>query len=74
MDGVVCAKGKQYIPVVLSREEIDLISGNFKRPYCLIISIMYGCGLRISECLSLLVNNFNFDMEILIYMRVKVKK
>lgn len=26
---------------------------------------MYGCGLRISECLSLRVHNFNFDMKIL---------
>jgi site-specific recombinase XerD len=26
---------------------------------------MYGCGLRISECLSLRVHNFNLDMRIL---------
>ena len=31
----------------------------------LIISLLYGCGLRISECLSLRAHNFNFDTRIL---------
>jgi integron integrase len=74
VDGVVRAKRKPYIPVVLSREEIDLIIGNLKMPYRLIISLMYGCGLRISECLSLRVNNFNFDMKVLTIHDGKGKK
>ncbi len=74
MDGVVRAKRKPYIPVVLSREEIDRIIGILKMPYRLIISLMYGCGLRISECLSLRVNNFNFDMRILTIHDGKGKK
>ena len=48
VDGVVRAKRKQYIPVVLSREEIDRIIDSLKMPYSLIISLMYGCGLSIS--------------------------
>jgi len=74
VDGVVRAKRKPYIPVVLSREEIDRIIGNLKMPYRLIISLMYGCGLRISECLSLRVNNFNFDMKVLTIHDGKGKK
>ena len=74
VDGVVRAKRKPYIPVVLSREEIDRIVDNLKMPYRLIISLMYGCGLRISECLSLRVNNFNFDMKILTIHDGKGKK
>jgi len=74
VDGVVRAKRKPYIPVVLSREEIDRIVGNLKMPYRLIISLMYGCGLRISECLSLRVNNFNFDMKVLTIHDGKGKK
>ena len=35
---------------------------------------MYGCGLRISECLSLRVQNFNFDMRILTIHDGKSKK
>ncbi len=74
VDGVVRAKRKPYIPVVLSREEIDRVVGNLKMPYRLIISLMYGCGLRISECLSLRVNNFNFDMKVLTIHDGKGKK
>lgn len=74
VDGVVRAKRKPYIPVVLSREEIDCIVDNLKMPYRLIISLMYGCGLRISECLSLRVNNFNFDMKVLTIHDGKGKK
>ncbi len=65
VDGIVRAKRKPYIPVVLSREEVHLIIDLMRPPHKLIISLMYGCGLRISECLSLRVHNFNFDMKIL---------
>lgn len=65
VDGVVRAKRRPYIPVVLSREEVYQIFELMKHPHKLIITMMYGCGLRISECLSLRVNNFNFDMKIL---------
>ncbi len=74
VDGVVRAKRKPYIPVVLSREEIDRVIGNLKMPYRLIISLMYGCGLRISECLSLRVRNLNFDMKVLTIHDGKGKK
>lgn len=65
IDGVARAKRKPYIPVVLSREEVLRVIHCLEYPYKLIISLMYGCGLRISECLSLRVQNFNFDMKIL---------
>ena len=74
VDGVVRAKRRPYIPVVLSKEEVHRIIGFLKHPYKLIISLMYGCGLRISECLSLRVQNFNFDMKILTIHDGKGKK
>ncbi len=74
VDGIVRAKRKPYIPVVLSREEVDCIIALLKHPYRLIISLMYGGGLRISECLSLRVHNFNFDMKILTIHDGKGKK
>lgn len=74
VDGIVRAKRKPYIPVVLSREEVDRIIALLKHPYRLIISLMYGSGLRISECLSLRVHNFNFDMKILTIHDGKGKK
>ena len=64
-EGVVRTKCKPYIPVVLSREEIDKIIGFLNYPYDLIAKLLYGCGFRLSECLSLRVNNFNFDAGVL---------
>lgn len=74
VDGIVRAKRKPYIPVVLSREEIDQVIALLNHPYRLIISVMYGGGLRISECLGLRVQNFNFDMKILTIHDGKGKK
>jgi len=74
IDGVVRAKHKPYIPVVLSREEIDIVLSYMSNPYKLMIELMYGCGLRISECISFRVHNFNFDMGILTIHDGKGKK
>jgi integron integrase len=65
MNGVVRAKRKPYIPVVLSREEINAILLHLAAPYDLIVKLLYGCGLRLSECLQLRVNCFNFDSGVL---------
>ena len=65
VEGVVRAKRKPYIPVVLSREEVDRIVNNARYPYDLIIKLLYGCGLRLGECMSLRVQNFNFDFGVL---------
>jgi len=74
IDGVVRAKRKRYIPVVLSREEIDVIVGNLKYPYDLVVKLLYGCGLRLFECLNLRVQSFNFDFRILTIHDGKGKK
>lgn len=60
VDGVVRAKRSNYIPVVLSREEIDQIISHLTPPYDLVVKLLYGCGLRLSECVSLRVHCFNF--------------
>jgi len=65
IDGVVRAKRRPYIPVVLSREEIDAIVANLKYPYDLVVKLLYGCGLRLFECLNLRIKGFNFDFQIL---------
>jgi integron integrase len=65
VDGVVRAKRKPYIPVVLSREEIDAVLTHLSPPYDLVVKLLYGCGLRLSECLNLRVHCFNFDAGIL---------
>jgi integron integrase len=63
--GVPRAKKSLYIPMVLSREEIDAIVQHLYSPYSLIVKLLFGCGLRLFECLQLRVRDFNFDAGIL---------
>jgi integron integrase len=65
VDGVVRAKRKPYIPVVLSREEINAVLKHLAPPYDLVVKLLYGCGLRLFECLGLRVQCMNFDAGIL---------
>ncbi len=74
IEGVVRAKRKPYIPVVLSREEIDRILQNLQYPYDLVVKLLYGCGLRLSECMKLRIHNFNFDHHVLTIHDGKGKK
>jgi integrase len=62
---VVRAKRKPYVPVVLSRAEIAAILPHLSPPYDLVVKLLYGCGLRRSECLNLRVHCFNFDAGVL---------
>ena len=68
------AKRKPYIPVVLSREEVDSVIGRLETPYDLVAKLLYGCGLRLSECLRLRVQDINFDSGILTVHGGKGKK
>lgn len=59
------AKKSKDIPVVLSRKEIDGVIKFLGYPYDLVVKLLYGCGLRLFECVNLRVKNFNFDAGIL---------
>jgi integron integrase len=65
VEGVVRAKRRPYIPVVLSRPEVDRVIGLLEPPYDLIAKLLYGCGLRLFECLKLRVQDLNFDLQVL---------
>jgi len=54
-DTVVRARRTRYIPVVLSRAEIDAVIARLHAPYHLAVQLLYGCGLRLNECLTLCV-------------------
>jgi integron integrase len=59
------AKRSSYIPIVLSRQEIDAVIGNLRPPFDLVIKLLYGCGLRLFEGVKLRVKDFNFDAGML---------
>lgn len=68
------AKQSRYVPVVLSRREIDAVIKHLEHPYSLVVRLLYGCGLRLFECVKLRVQNFNFDEGILTVQDGKGKK
>lgn len=74
IEGVVRAKQRQNIPVVLSRKEVDLILYHLAPPYNLVVQLLYGCGLRLFECLKLRVQDFNFSTGLLTVHDGKGKK
>jgi integron integrase len=65
VEGVVRAKRTKYIPVVLSRAEVDRVIHFLADPYDLVAKLLYGCGLRLFECLKLRVQDLNFEMRVL---------
>jgi len=65
VNGVVRAKNRRRTPVFLTREEIFAILAHLATPYDLIVKLLYGCGLRLFECLQLRVHNLNFDERLL---------
>jgi len=65
IDGVVRAKKRPYIPVVLSKNEVHRVFEHLRYPYDLVVKLLYGCGLRLFESLNLRVKDFNFDGGIL---------
>jgi len=65
LDGVVRAKRRPYVPVVLSRAEVDAVLGQMDPPYRLVGTLLYGCGLRLMECLELRIHCLNLDAMLL---------
>lgn len=54
-------KQSQKLPVVMSFQETDQMLSQFSGLHLLQSRIMYGCGLRISDCLRLRVKDLDFQ-------------
>ena len=59
------AKKTTYIPTILSRKEIDAIITNLNDPVALLVKLLYGCGLRLTEGLNIRTQDLDFDEEII---------
>lgn len=55
------AKRPRTLPVVLTRGEIEKVLGHLPSPYGLMGRLIYGAGLRLRECLSLRIQDIEFD-------------
>jgi integron integrase len=51
------------LPVVLSRDEIRLLISNLQGEFQLMALLLYGGGLRLSECLNLRVSDIDFSLN-----------
>ena len=66
ISGAVRAKKKKNLPVVLSVDEVKLLFSQVDGTRRLILELIYGCGLRVSEFTRLRVMNLDFENGMLI--------
>jgi site-specific recombinase XerD len=60
LESIVRAKRPQHLPVVLSSEEVRRIFERLSGTELLIARLLYGSGLRLSECLRLRIKDVDF--------------
>lgn len=61
VEGIAPARRSSYVPTVLSPTEVRTLLGLLHAPYSLCISLMYGGGLRLSECVGLRVKDVDVE-------------
>lgn len=67
MRGLVRARRSEHVPVVMTRAEVRDVLAELTGENWLMASLMYGAGLRLSECLRLRVQDIDFGAnEILV--------
>jgi integron integrase len=57
---VIRARKPQHVPVVMTREEVKSILSHLQGDKWLMVSLMYGAGLRLMECLRLRIQDIDF--------------
>ena len=62
---IVPATRPRRLPIVLSTAEVRAILGRLRDPERLVVSLLYGSGLRILECVSLRVKDIDLDRRII---------
>ena len=71
----VRSKKPRRLPVVLSRTEIQQLFSHLKSPtHRLMANLLYGCGMRLMECVRLRVLDIDFAYQQIIVREAKGKK
>ena len=63
LEGLVRAKRRRKLPVVLSPEEVKKIFAHLAGVDRLFLSLLYGTGMRLTECLRLRVKDVDFAYD-----------
>ena len=71
---VAQARTPARLPVVLSRTEVAAILAELRGAVRLIVSLLYGSGLRLSESLELRVKDIDFERQQVVVRRGKGQK
>jgi integron integrase len=66
VEGIVPALRPRRLPVVLSQREVRGILRELEDPYRLCVELMYGSGLRVTECVKLRVKDVDLDRRELV--------
>ena len=61
---LVRAKAQIYLPVVMTLSEVSRVIANMGGIHLLMAKILYGCGLRLMECVRLRVKDLDFDRNL----------
>jgi integron integrase len=72
--GLGQAKKERRLPVVLTREEVQAILSRLTSTKWLMASLLYGAGLRLSECLRLRVKDIDFAKNLIVVREGKGDK
>jgi len=57
------AQERKHIPVVLTKEEVKKVLQNLTGIYKLMVTLMYGCGLRMNEVLNIRIKDLDFGFD-----------
>jgi integron integrase len=68
------ARRTRHIPTVLSQREALVLLGFLQGTLRLICQVLYGSGLRLTECLHLRVQNLDFDHHTIVVINGKGQK
>ncbi|MEW6376703.1 MAG: integron integrase [Thermodesulfobacteriota bacterium] len=74
LTSVARAKRKVILPTVLSRDEVKKLLSFLDGPHLLMAQLMYGCGLRLMECLRLRIKDVDFENDLLMVHSGKGEK
>jgi len=70
----VRAKQPTHLPTVLSKAEVNRLLSHLSDPYELMAKLLYGCGLRLMECVRLRVKDVDFEQHQIIVRSGKGQK
>ena len=74
LDNLRRIKRYQHIPTVLSKREVQSILDRMSGTTRLMAELVYGCGLRIGECVALRVKDIDFEQESIVVRAGKGNK